>query len=75
MLLEVAELGKSVDIAQVFVYRTKAGGKPAYSVIYGSYPNRAAANAALAKLPAKLLAQRPYLRTVQGMRSEISAAL
>ncbi|MBT9613665.1 MAG: AAA family ATPase [Burkholderiales bacterium] len=71
----LAELGKSVDIAQVFVYRTKAGGKPAYSVIYGSYPNRVAANAALAQLPAKLQAQRPYLRTVQGMRAEIGAAL
>ena len=71
----LAELSKSVDIAQVFVYRTKAGGKPAYSVIYGSYPSRAVANAALAKLPTKLQAQRPYLRTVQGMRSEISAAL
>jgi len=70
----LAELGKSVDIAQVFVYRTKAGGKPAYSVIYGSYPNRTAANAALAQLPAKLQAQRPYLRTVQGMRAEIGAA-
>ncbi|MDP1680319.1 MAG: AAA family ATPase [Burkholderiales bacterium] len=70
----LAELGKSVDIAQVFVYRTKASGKPAYSVIYGSYPNRAAANAALAQLPAKLQAQRPYLRTVQGMRAEIGAA-
>lgn len=70
----LAELGKSVDIAQVFVYRTKAGGKPAYSVIYGSYPNRAAANAALAQLPTKLQAQRPYLRTVQGMRAEIGAA-
>ncbi|MBI5750701.1 MAG: AAA family ATPase [Hydrogenophilales bacterium] len=70
----LAELGKSVDIAQVFVYRTKAGGKPAYSVIYGSYPSRAAANAALAQLPAKLQAQRPYLRTVQGMRAEIGAA-
>ena len=69
------ELGKAVDIEQVFVYRTRAGGKPAFSVIYGSYPSRAVANAALAKLPAKLQAQRPYLRTVQGMRSEISAAL
>jgi len=71
----LTDLGKSVDIAQVFVYRTKAGGKPAYSVIYGSYPNRAAANTALAALPAKLQSQRPYLRTVQGMRAEIGAAL
>ncbi len=68
------ELGKVVDIQQVFVYRTKAAGKPAYSVIYGSFPDRAQANAALDKLPAQLRAQRPYLRTVQGMRAEIGKA-
>ena len=69
----LVDLGKLVDIEQVFVYRTKASGKPAYSVIYGSYPDRASANAALEKLPAKLRAQRPYLRTVQGMRAETGA--
>ena len=69
----LVNLAKLVDIDQVFVYRTRAGGKPAYSVIYGSYPDRAAANAALDKLPAKLRAQHPYLRTVQGMRAEIGA--
>jgi len=67
-------LGKLVDIDQVFVYRTRAGGKPAYSVIYGSYPDRESANAALDKLPARLRAQRPYLRTVQSIRAEIGAA-
>lgn len=67
-------LGKLVDIDQVFVYRTRAGGKPAYSVIYGSYPDRASANAALDKLPARLRAQRPYLRTVQSIRAEIGPA-
>lgn len=66
-------LGKVVDVEQVFVYRTKAGGKPAYSVIYGSFNDRAAANAALEKLPAKLRAQGPYLRSVQGMRAELGA--
>ena len=67
------ELGKAVDIEQVFVYRTRAGGKPAFSVIYGSYPDRSQANAALEQLPASLRAQQPYLRTVQGMRAEIGA--
>ena len=67
------ELSKVVDIGQVFVYRTKAGGKLAFSVIYGSYPDRTQANAALEKLPAQLRAQRPYFRTVQGMRAEIGA--
>ena len=67
------ELGKAVDIEQVFVYRTKAGGKPAFSVIYGSFPDRTQANAALEKFPANLRAQRPYFRTVQGIRTEIAA--
>ena len=66
------ELGKAVDIEQVFVYRTKAGGKPAFSVIYGSYPDRTQANAALEKFPEHLRAQRPYFRTVQGIRTEIA---
>jgi len=64
------ELGKLVEIEKVFVYRTKAGGKPAWSVLYGSYPDRAAANQALSQLPAGIRAQRPYLRTVQGVRAE-----
>ena len=67
------ELAKVIDIQQVFVYRTRAGGKPAFSVIYGSYPDRSQANAALEQLPARLRAQQPYLRTVHGMRAEIGA--
>lgn len=69
----LTNLAKVVDIQQVFVYRTKAGGKPAYSVVYGSFSSRAAANAALENLPAKLRAQGPYLRSVQGMRAELGA--
>lgn len=69
----LAELSKFVEIQQVYVYRTKAGNKPAYSVLVGSYPDRAAANAALAQLPVQLRAQRPYLRTAQGIRDEIAA--
>ena len=67
------DLGKVVDIEKVFVYRTKVGGKPAFSVIYGNYPDRIQASAALEKLPSSLRAQRPYLRTVQGVRAEINA--
>jgi DamX protein len=69
----LAELSKLVDIQQVYVYRTKAGNKPAFSVLIGSYPDRTAANAALEQLPAKLKAQRPYLRTAQGIRDEIAS--
>jgi type II secretory pathway predicted ATPase ExeA len=68
------ELSKLVEIEQVFVYRTKAAGKPAWSVLYGSFPSRAAANQALSQLPARIQAQRPYLRTAQGVRTETEAA-
>jgi septal ring-binding cell division protein DamX len=67
-------LGKLVEVDKVFVYRTLAGGRPATSVLYGSFPDRASANAAMAHLPSPLLAQRPYLRTVSGVRREIQQA-
>jgi type II secretory pathway predicted ATPase ExeA len=68
------ELSKLVEIEKVFVYRTKAGGKPAWSVLYGSFPGRAAALEALSQLPVAIKAQRPYLRTVQGVRAETESA-
>ncbi len=68
------ELGRIVEPEKVFVYRTLAGGKPAWSVLYGSFPDRAAANRALAGLPEALRAQHPYLRTVGGVRAEIQRA-
>lgn len=66
------ELGKLVEIERVFVYRTRAGGKPAVSVLYGSFASRAAAQEAMQNLPASLRAQRPYLRSVRGVRLELS---
>lgn len=69
--LYLQELGKLVEIEKVYVYRTQVGGKPAMSVLYGSFPDRAAANEAMSRLPAALRAQRPYLRSVRGVREEI----
>ncbi len=69
----LGEIGKVVDLQQVFVYRTKAAGKPVYSVLYGSFPDRSAGNAALSALPAALNTHRPYLRSVQGIRAELEA--
>jgi len=65
------KIAKVVDIQQVFVYRTKAGGKPAVSVLYGAFPDRQQANQAMQQLPPDLDVQRPYVRTVQGVRAEI----
>lgn len=65
------QLSRRIDVEQVFVYRTQAGGRPMISVLYGSFADRAQAEAALARLPSSLKAQRPYLRSVQGVRKEI----
>jgi MSHA biogenesis protein MshM len=64
-------MGKSIEINKVYVYRTMARQKPSLTVLYGSFDNPRAAREALDKLPASLRANRPILRTVQGIRAEI----
>ena len=41
------------------------------TVLYGSFRSRAEALHSLEALPGELKANRPYVRTVQGIRSEI----
>ena len=65
-------IAKSVEIKNVFVYRTIAKQKPFLTVLYGSFPSREAAQEALDRLPPPLRAFKPYLRTVQGIREEMS---
>jgi type II secretory pathway predicted ATPase ExeA len=69
---QLAQMGHSIEMDQVFVYRTRINGQPAWTVLYGSFSSRAEAAAALAHLPESLKANRPILRTLQGVRSEIA---
>jgi len=64
-------LGNVIEINKVFVYRTVAKQQPSLTLLYGSFNNQRAALEALDKLPASLKANRPLLRTVQGIRAEI----
>ena len=66
------EIRKFIEINNVYVYRTVAKQKPSLTVLYGSFSDRRAALDALAKLPATLKANRPVLRTMQGIRAEIA---
>ncbi len=63
---------KYVEINDIFVYRTIAKQKPSLTVLYGSFNDRQAAQAALAGLPAYLKTYKPVLRTMQGIRTEIA---
>ncbi len=69
---QLAKMGRDVEMDQIFVYRTKINGRPAWTVLYGSFSGRAEAAAALAHLPESLKANRPVLRTLQGIRTEIA---
>ena len=53
------------------MYRTMAKQKPSITVLYGSFNDHRAAQEALAKLPPFVKENRPILRTVQGIRTEI----
>jgi septal ring-binding cell division protein DamX len=64
-------LVKSIDINDIFVYRSEANRQPTLTLLYGNFSTVGAATEALARLPAPLKANRPLVRTVQNIRAEI----
>lgn len=67
----LGKIGHEIEMEQVFVYRTKVNGQPAWTVLYGSFPSRAQTVAAMQALPESLKVYHPYLRTVRGVKAEI----
>ncbi|TCV80067.1 AAA family ATPase [Sulfurirhabdus autotrophica] len=65
------EISQSIEIDNVFVYRTIARGNPSFTIIYSNFASRREAAEALANLPAKIKQNRPILRTVKGIRAEL----
>jgi type II secretory pathway predicted ATPase ExeA len=63
--------GKTIDINEIFVYRSHADQKALLSVLYGTHDSKASAERALASLPGHLKSNRPVLRTVQTIRAEL----
>lgn len=56
------------------VYHTTLKGKDYYVLIYGSYPSQAAANAAIAHLPAKLQQLKPWVKPYVSVKASIKTA-
>ncbi len=50
------------------VFVTRHDDAPWYAVVYGYYPDRAAARAAIGHLPAELAAAKPWARPVESLR-------
>ena len=67
----LSSMGKSIEINDIFVYRSNADQGALLSVLYGTHDSRAVAERALASLPAQWKANRPVLRTVQSLRAEL----
>jgi MSHA biogenesis protein MshM len=67
-------LTKSIEVDNIFVYRTVANMKPSLTVVYGAYPTMRAVNEAIEQLPPELQRYRPYQRTIRGIRAEIEEA-
>jgi septal ring-binding cell division protein DamX len=65
-------IGKYLEIEKVYVYRTMANQRPSLTVLYGNFTNWAEVNRMLQSLPEELKTNRPYYRTIQGVRSEIA---
>jgi len=65
-------IAKYLEIEKVYVYRTMANQRPSLTLLYGNFVDRREVNRALQSLPEELKTNRPYYRTIQGVRSEIA---
>jgi septal ring-binding cell division protein DamX len=69
----LATLSNYIETDKIFVYRTVANREPSMTVLYGAFGARAEAVKSLDALPPELKVNRPYIRTVQGIRSELGS--
>jgi MSHA biogenesis protein MshM len=65
-------IAKYLEIEKVYVYRTSANRHPSLTVLYGTFATRAEVTQTLQNLPDELKFNRPYYRTIQGIRFEIA---
>ena len=63
--------GQGVDISKVRIFATYTSDQKVFSVVYGEYKNRGAANAAKTELPQILQDTAPIGRSVGGLMEEI----
>jgi septal ring-binding cell division protein DamX len=66
-------LSNYIEKEKIFVYRTVANQEPSMTVLYGAFAGRMEAIESLEALPAELKTNRPYIRTVQGVRTEVAS--
>lgn len=68
----LSRLDKDFGLTQIYIYPTRIKTDHQFSITFGTFSSREQAIAALARLPAGYLSNRPVLRTVKGIRDEIA---
>ncbi|MDJ0834836.1 MAG: AAA family ATPase [Gammaproteobacteria bacterium] len=65
-------LAKDIDTANIMLYSTVKNQRQVIGVLYGVYPDRRQARQNIRLLPRALNANKPIIRTVKGIKDEIS---
>lgn len=70
---EIGDLAKNVGAENVYLYATQAQNRQVYGITYGNFADYGEAKRAATRLPSQLQAKHPVLRTVGGIRAELTA--
>ena len=70
----LAEAGRLVDPARLYVVSSGSPQSPRIGVLYGTFEARAQASEALAGLPEPLRQFRPYVRSIDSLREDARRA-
>lgn len=67
----LAEASRALSADEVFLYPSGSAQYPKVGVLYGTFPTRQEAAQAIGALPEGLRRFRPYVRTVQAVRTDV----
>lgn len=62
----------AAELQQFYVYPSSLAGKSGFGVLFGSFASRDEALASMASLPREMKISRPIIRTVKGVKAEIT---
>lgn len=68
---ELEKLSQQLEMDNIYLYRTQQNGEIYTVILYGTFAQRAEALAAIRGLPAIVRSNRPYLRTLAGVKKDI----
>ena len=71
---ELDRISQQLEIDNIYLYRKKQNSEMYTVILYGAFPQRSDALAALKGLPAQIKNNKPYLRTFAGINKDIEPA-